>query len=94
MDLVKELGIENFSEDQKNELLMQFTDSLLKRLIVRVYEKLNKDDQDEFDKLSKEGSVEKINKFLSEKVPDLRELREEEMNSLLEEMKNFVKSTK
>ena len=34
MDLIKELGLENFTEEEKNEVLVQLTDSLLKRLML------------------------------------------------------------
>lgn len=90
MDLSKELGLENFTEEEKNELLAQFTESLLKRLVVRVYEKLNKEEQAEFDKLAEGGDSGKINEFLTEKVPDMNQVRDEEVAGLLEEMREFI----
>lgn len=90
MDLVKELNLDKFTEEEKNEVLTQLVDSLLKRLILRVYDKLNESDQKEFDELSKNGNVEKINEFLASKIPDLDQIREEELKGLVEEMKDFI----
>lgn len=94
MDLTKELGLENFTEEEKSELLAQFTDSLLKRLVVRVYSKLKREEQAEFDRLAESGDSEKINSFLAEKIPDMTQVRDEEVSALLAEMKEFIGTAK
>lgn len=94
MDLIKELGLENFNEEERNEILVQFTDSLLKRLMARVYGNLNSADQKEFEKLSDAKDQAGIEKFLSEKVPGLDQIRDEELRGLVEEMKEFMKTAK
>jgi len=94
MDLVQELNLQDFTEEEKNQVLAQFTDSLLKRLILRVYDKFSADEQQEFDRLAKSGDNEKVNKFLTDKIPDLDEIRNEEMRDLAEEMKSFLAATK
>ena len=94
MDLVKELDLENFTEEEKNQVLAKFTDSLLKRLLLRVYSQLNEADQKTLDGLNSAGSPEKLEEFLSAKVPDLDQLRDEETRGLVEEMKAFVAETK
>jgi len=91
---MKELNVENLTEEQKNEMLVQFTDSLLKRLMLRVYGKLKKDEQAEFDTLAKEGDIEKINKFLGDKIPDLDQIRDEELKGLVQEMEDFTQTSK
>ena len=93
-DLIKELGLEKFTEEEKNQVLIQVTDSLLKRLLLRVYDKLGIADQKEFDRLGEAKDFEKINKFLSEKIPDLDQVRDEELSGLIEEMKDFLKTVK
>ena len=94
MDLVKELNLDKFTEEEKNEVLAQLADSLLKRLMLRVYDKLNEGDQQELDKLTKGGNVEKVNEFLTSKVPDLEQIKEDEMRGLVEEMKDFLQTSK
>ena len=94
MDLVQELNLQDFTEEEKNQVLAQFTDSLLKRLILRVYDKFSADEQQEFDRLANGDDSEKVNQFLSEKIPDLDEIRNEEMKGLVEEMKSFIQAGK
>ncbi|GEM_PF-2506544 len=90
-DLIKELGLEKFTEEEKNQVMVQLADSLLRRLLLRVYEKLNKEDQAEFNQLAESGSATEINKFLEDKVPGLSQIRDEEWDGLIREMKDFLK---
>ncbi len=94
MDLIKELGLEDFSEEEKNEILVQFTDSLLKRLMARVYANLNAADQKEFRRLSDSKDQAGVEKFFSEKVPGLDRIRDEELKNLTEEAREFMKTAK
>ena len=94
MDLVQELNLQDFTEEEKNQVLAQFADSLLKRLILRVYDKFSAEEQQEFDRLANGDDSEKVNQFLSEKIPDLDEIRNEEMKGLVEEMKSFIQAGK
>lgn len=94
MDLNKELGLENFTEEEKNEVLAQLTDSLLKRLMARVYGNLSAEDQKAFEKLADSKDQFAIEKFLSEKVPNLDQIRNDELKGLIEEMKDFMKTAK
>lgn len=94
MDLNKELGLENFTEEEKNEVLAQLTDSLLKRLMARVYGNLSPEDQKAFEKLADSKDQLAIEKFLSEKVPNLDQIRNDELRGLVEEMKDFMKTAK
>ncbi len=89
-DLIKELGIEELTQEEKDEVLTRLTDSLLQRLILRVYDKLDEEHQKEFDKLTDEGDVGKINTFLGQNVPDLDEIRDRELDELVLEMKDFM----
>ena len=94
MDLLQQLNLKDFTEDEKNELLVQFGDSLLKRLMLRVYDKLTKEEQEEFNNLSDAGDTEKVNQFLESKIPDLDQVRDEEVKGLIEEMKDFLVEAK
>lgn len=94
MDLAQELNLQDFTEEEKNQVLAQFTDSLLKRLILRVYGHFSKEEQEEFDRLADDGNSERVNQFLAEKFPDLDEIRNEEMRGLVEEMKAFIQASK
>ncbi len=88
-NIFKELGLERLTQEEKNQVLVQITDSLLKRLVIRVYDKLNETDQKEFERLADKNDVEGVNEFLAKKIPDFDEIRDEELEGLVEEMKGF-----
>ena len=90
MDLVKELKLENFSEEEKNRILAKFGESLVKRLVLRVYDKLNTSEQEEFDSVVKKGDAMEINEFLSDKIPDFEDIRDEEVKGLVESIQQFA----
>lgn len=92
MNLIKELGLENFSEEEKNEILVQITDSLLKRLMARVYKNLDAADRKEFEKLTGAKNQSGVDGFLASKVPDLDRIRDEELANLIVEAKEFMKT--
>lgn len=94
MDLNKALNLDKFTEEEKNQILAQLTDSLLKRLTLRIYDRLNIADQAVFDKLGLNGDESKISDFLSEKVPDFDQIRNEELEGLVEEMQSFISKAK
>ena len=93
-DITKELDLKDLTEEDRQKILVQVTDSLLKRLIIRVYDKLTEADQKEFDKLAEMGNAEKVDEFLRTKVPDLDEIRDEELEGLISEMKDLLATAK
>jgi DNA-binding MarR family transcriptional regulator len=90
MDIVKELNLDSFTEEEKNEILVQLTDSLLKRLFLRVQDNLNEQDRKELEQLSEKKDQQKIEEFLREKIPNLDQIRDEELRGLVEEMRDFI----
>ena len=91
--LNKELGLENLSQEEKEKIIARFGESLLKRIIFRIFQLLSEQDRKTLEALQG-GDEEKINKFLSEKVPDLEKIREEESVELMNDFKGFIKETK
>ncbi len=89
-DLIKELGLGGLTQEERDQIIVQLTDSLLKRMILRVYDKLGEADQKEFDRITAEGDAAKINSFLEKKIPDLNEIRDGELDELIVEMKDFL----
>ncbi len=89
-DIITQLGLESLSQEEQNEILSQFTDSLLKRLVVRVYDRLNDQDQATFDQVTESGDQAQVESFLKTKIPNLEEIREEETSGLIQEMKDFL----
>ncbi len=93
-DIIKELGLEAISQEEKDKVLVQIAESLSKRLILRAHDRLSESGQKEFDALVTQGDTVKITEFLAEKVPDLGEIRDEELDGLLIEMKEFLAAVK
>ena len=93
-NLLQQLGLEALTAEEKDWVLIQITDSLLKRLILRVYDRLNENDQKEFDRLTGTNDTQKIEAFLAAKISDLNEIRDEELEGLVDEMKDFLSSAK
>lgn len=93
-EISKELGLENLNEADRQKILIQFTESLLKRLILKIHNRLGEADQKEFEKLAGAGDAAKVDEFLRGKIPDLDEVRNEELDNLIKEMKDFLASAK
>lgn len=91
--LNKELSLERLSQKDRENIIAMFGESLLKRIIFRVFQVLSEQDRKTLEKM-KGGDEQKINEFLSEKILNLEKIREEESALLLEEFKEFIKGTK
>ncbi|MDO8443254.1 MAG: hypothetical protein Q7S81_03315, partial [bacterium] len=112
--LNKELGLENLSQEEKEKIISRFGESLLKRMIFRIFKLLSEQDRKNLEALqggepadapsspkasdgrskAMAGKEEKINKFLTEKVPNLENIKEEELNLLINDFKEFSKNLK
>lgn len=97
MDIIqilnKELGLVNLSEVEKEKIIARFGESLLKRIMFRILQKLSEQDRKTLEELQ-EGDEAKINKFLSDKIPDLEKIKEEESKFLLDDFQKFIKEAR
>lgn len=93
-EITKELGLENLNEEDRQKILIQFTESILKRLILKIHDRLGEADQKEFQKLAESGDAAKVDEFLRSKIPDLDEIRNEELENLIKETKDFLAAAK
>jgi hypothetical protein len=84
--LIEELGLGHLSEEQKNQMNDQLADILQNRVTVRILEILTDEEKAELDKLVAAGDDEKADVFLTEKVPGLELIVQEEFESLKREM--------
>ena len=71
--LNKELGLENLSQEEKEKIITRFGESLLKRIMFRIFQILSEQDRKNLEALQG-GDEEKINQFLTEKIPDLEKI--------------------
>jgi len=88
--LNKELGFETLPQEEKEKMISRFGESLLKRIILRVFQVLSEQDRKTLEAL--QGRDEKdINKFLTEKVSNLEKIKEEESAALTKDFQEFMK---
>jgi len=90
-NIIKEFGLEDLSEDKQIELLTTMTESVLKRITIKVLEQLSEEDKKEFDQVRETNDSDKINEFLREKIDNYDEIVKEVIKEFKEEMKANIK---
>lgn len=89
-NLIKELGIDKLPSEKQQEVLAAMTEALLKRLVIRVLEKLPEGDRAEFEKISKSQDAEKMTEFLKNKTPNFEEIAVQEIADFKKEITETV----
>lgn len=77
-DVFELMGLQNLSEEKKEELMAQMIDGLQARVLVRIDDLITDIDREEFHKLLDEESDEKINEYLRTKNIDVKKITAEE----------------
>lgn len=93
-NILQELGLQDLPEATQIKLLTQMTESVLKRITVRVLEQLSEQDREEFDKLQASGDAEKVDQFLKAKIPNYEQMLKEVVAEFKEEMKANIETLK
>lgn len=79
-NIIKELHLEALPEERKIVLIDKMAEVIQKNITLRILESLDEKNKDEFEKLlDKKAGDDEIAKFLSEKVPNLEEIVQEEI---------------
>lgn len=89
-NLLVELGVEDASPEVQEEVVTTFTETLLKKMLARVFELLSPEQQNEFVALREAGDEEKLNDFLQENIADLEKIMAEVRESALEEFRSIT----
>jgi len=90
MDLIKELNLEKFSDDDKNKIVAQLLESLSKRMMLRVYADLSDNQKRDLDILVKNNDSASIDEFLNKNILNIEKIRDEELRALIVATKKFV----
>ena len=90
--IIKELGLDNMSEDKKVEVLLGIGRIIQQNIILRILDELKEKDKKEFDKfLAKNGSdQEAILKFLQSKIHNLDAIINEEIDDFKKTSVDFL----
>ncbi|MEA2113035.1 MAG: DUF5663 domain-containing protein, partial [Patescibacteria group bacterium] len=89
-NIIEEFGLEGLPEEKQTELLTAMTESVLKRITVKILEQLSDEDRGEFDKLRETDEPDKIAEFLREKISDYDQMVENVVKEFKEETKGTM----
>lgn len=91
-NIIKELGLDNLSEERKTEILLGIGRVIQQNVILRILDELKEGDKDEFDKFLENNSEneEIIYQFLQSKISNLDGIINEEIKKIKEESVNFI----
>lgn len=95
IDLIKELGIDELPQEQKEETLIQISEVLQQRIVLRIVEELPADKKEEFANAvndSEAGSA-AVDLFLTENLPNVEELILDEIGKYKIEMVEFLSNS-
>ncbi len=89
-NIIEEFGLGGLPEEKQAELLTAMTESVLKRITIKILEQLSDEDRDEFDKLRETDEPDKITEFLRAKISDYDQMVEEVIRQFKEETKETM----
>jgi len=92
IDLIKELGINELPQEQREETLLQMGEIIQQRIVLRIVAELPEDKKEAFANAvnSEDESGEAVDAFLAENLPNLEELILDEIGKYKNEMKEFM----
>lgn len=88
--LLIELGVEDAAPEVQKEVVTTFTETLLTKMLARVFELLSPEQQNEFVALQEAGDEEKLNSFLQENIANLEKVMAEVRESALAEFRDIT----
>lgn len=85
-NIVSLLGIESLPDEEKLKIIDKVTSLVQKRLLVRIYDSLQADKQEEFGKLLESENSQALSDFLEQNVPNLQEMMDLELSQVKAEL--------
>ncbi len=67
---LKELGLDGFSETEKNAILKRIYESLEPRIVSRIAQKVSEEELKKFTEMTEQGKDEEAAQWLKEQVPE------------------------
>ncbi|PIR71538.1 MAG: hypothetical protein CO145_02430 [Candidatus Nealsonbacteria bacterium CG_4_9_14_3_um_filter_37_13] len=95
-NIIKELDIDALPEKEQEEALLRVGKIIFQSVLIRVMEKLNSEEKDQFTKLltEKPDDEKAILDFLKSKIPNFNEIVNEEVAGFKKESLDFMKRIK
>lgn len=85
--LAKDLGIHDLPEEAQDQILASLGDIILRSTTTAIFERLNDEQRTQFEQLSADEDPSKIQDFLTQNVPDMPKLMEEEVKKTIARFK-------
>lgn len=85
---LKELGLDGFSESDKNAILKRIYEALELRIGARIAQKVSEEELKRFTEMTEQGKDEEAAKWLKEQVPEYQEIAGEELDKIKQEIKD------
>jgi hypothetical protein len=90
--LIDELGLAGLAEEKQQEIIIQMTEFLLKKIFLETMENLGEAGRNEYEKLiDSSASLEKIEEFLKAKIADYDAMVEKVIMNFRQEMIASIK---
>lgn len=88
--LLIELGVEDAAPEVQEEVVTTFTETLLKKMLARVFDMLSPEQQNEFVALQEAGDEEKLGSFMQENIAGFEKVMAEVRESALAEFRDIT----
>ncbi|MBI3634434.1 MAG: hypothetical protein HY228_02335 [Candidatus Yonathbacteria bacterium] len=89
-NLLISLGVEDADHQVQEETVAIFTETLLKKMLVRIPDILSPEKRDEFLAIQETGNEVAVVDFLRENIPDFEKMMEEIREEALAEFRNIA----
>lgn len=95
-NIIKDIGLDRFSKEKQEEMLLMIGKLIFQGVIVRVMGLLSDKDKDDFDNLLMKNveDEEMVLNFLQSRIPNLDELVKDEIASFKKESADFMENLK
>jgi len=84
--LIKKLGLENLSEEEKLKVLEETSDIVFDRVLIRLMNELSEEEANEFNNLLENEKEDEVAKVLYAKFPNINDIFDEEIEKVKEEL--------
>ena len=85
--LIKELAIDALPPEAQDQILVSLGDIILRSTTTAIFEKLNPQQREEFERLTEDEDPEKIQEFLARTIPEMPQLMEAEVKKTIARFK-------
>lgn len=89
-NLLVSLGVEDADPEVQEKTVVNFTETLLKKISVKIFDTLSPENRDMFLLIQKTGDEVAVEDFLRENIPNFEQIMEEVREEALTEFRNIV----